>query len=99
MRADYNNELRACYAILGINWASTQAEIKEAYRKLALKHHPDLNPRNREAAERFKQISAAYRTLCDSYPQPYDRPAAAKAVECDRNDTYSSFMDALMGRR
>jgi molecular chaperone DnaJ len=53
------------YAVLGVPKNASAAEIKKAYRKLAQKHHPDANPGNDEAEERFKEISAAYDVLGD----------------------------------
>ncbi len=53
------------YQILGVEKGAGAEEIKKAYRKLALKYHPDRNPGNREAEERFKKISEAYAVLND----------------------------------
>lgn len=53
------------YDILGVNKGSTQEEIKKAYRKLAVQYHPDKNPDNKEAEERFKEANEAYEVLSD----------------------------------
>ena len=53
------------YDILGVAKTATADEIKKAYRTLAFKYHPDRNPGNTEAEEKFKQISAAYDVLGD----------------------------------
>jgi hypothetical protein len=53
------------YKILGIDKKSSSEEIKSAFRKLARKYHPDKNPDNKEAAEKFKSISFAYSILSD----------------------------------
>jgi len=53
------------YDILGISKTSTNDEIKKAYRKLAMKYHPDRNKWNKEAENKFKEISSAYETLSD----------------------------------
>jgi molecular chaperone DnaJ len=56
---------RDVYADLGVKKTATAEEIKKAYRKLARKFHPDVNPGNKQAEERFKQISFAYDALSD----------------------------------
>lgn len=62
------------YAILGVDKSASQEEIKSAYRKLALKFHPDHNQGDAEAEERFKQISQAYDVLGDPEKRStYDR--------------------------
>lgn len=53
------------YHVLGVTKESSEADIKSAYRKLARKYHPDLNKDNKEAAEKFKEISCAYDILGD----------------------------------
>src|ERR1700743_1089544 len=53
------------YQVLGVERTATQAEIQKAYRALAKRHHPDLNPGKPEAEERFKAVSAAYSLLSD----------------------------------
>jgi curved DNA-binding protein CbpA len=56
---------RDYYAILGVAQTATDDEVKHAYRRLALRHHPDRNPGDRKAEERFKEISEAYAVLMD----------------------------------
>ncbi|PZV18039.1 MAG: molecular chaperone DnaJ [Leptolyngbya sp.] len=54
------------YAVLGVSKSADADEIKQAYRKLARKYHPDMNPGDRQAENQFKQISEAYEVLSDS---------------------------------
>lgn len=65
---------RDLYQILGIARGASDDEIKKAYRRLAREYHPDYNPDNPEAEERFKEISAAYSILSDADKRAqYDR--------------------------
>src|SRR5881409_2971287 len=56
---------RDLYADLGVKKSATADEIKKAYRKLARRYHPDVNPGNKQAEERFKEISQAHDILSD----------------------------------
>ena len=57
---------RDYYEILGVDRSASASEIKKAYRKLAMKYHPDKNPGDKAAEDIFKQAAEAYGVLCDS---------------------------------
>ncbi|HOD33067.1 MAG TPA: DnaJ domain-containing protein, partial [Holophaga sp.] len=54
------------YEVLGVGRDASLDEIKKAYRRLAMQNHPDQNPGNKEAEERFKEAAEAYAVLSDS---------------------------------
>src|ERR1700693_5054040 len=65
---------RDYYEVLGVNRDAAEEDIKKAYRKLAMQHHPDRNPDSPKSEERFKEAKEAYEVLCDSERRAaYDR--------------------------
>jgi len=70
-------KFRDYYEILGVARTAKEVELKKAYRKLARKYHPDLNPNNKQSEEKFKEIQEAYEVLSDSDKrQKYDQLGA-----------------------
>src|SRR5205823_518516 len=70
------------YIILGLERGATLNDIKRAYRRLARKHHPDINPGDRLAAQKFRQIAEAYETLSDpERRRRYDVTGAGEGAE------------------
>ena len=68
------SEKRDYYEVLGVPRDATDDQIKKAYRKMAIKYHPDKNPGDKEAEEKFKEAAEAYDVLSDSQKrQQYDR--------------------------
>ena len=89
------------YEVLGVERTADQDVIKKAYRKLAMKYHPDKNPGNKEAEEKFKQAASAYEILSNPEKRArYDRfghagvngPGAGQGFN-DINDIFESFSD------
>ena len=67
-------EKRDYYEVLGIQKGASEDEIKKAYRKMAKKYHPDLNPGDKEAEAKFKEVNEAYAVLSDADKRSrYDR--------------------------
>ena len=75
---------RDYYEILGLSKSASDSEIKSSYRKLAMKYHPDRNPGDKKAEEKFKEISESYEILKDPQKSCYDQyghAAFLKVVE------------------
>lgn len=92
---------RDYYEVLGVDRSATEKEISEAYRKLALKYHPDRNPGDEEAVKRFKEAAEAFEVL--NHPEKrarYDRYGHAGLEQAggmpefrDVNDIFAAFSD------
>ena len=93
-------EKRDYYEVLGVSKNATKDELKKAYRKLAIKYHPDKNPGDKAAEEKFKEAAEAYDVLSDDAKrQRYDRyghagvGGASGGGFSDVNDIFSHFGD------
>ncbi len=85
---------RDFYEVLGVSRSATTAEIKAAYRKLALKYHPDRNPDDKEAEEKFKEATEAYEILSDPDKRSrYDRFGLDGLKRGQDFGTYSNIDD------
>jgi len=95
---------RDYYEILGVNRNATKEELRKAYRKLAMQYHPDRNPNNKEAEEKFKEAAEAYEVLNDDEKKArYDRfghegiKGGYSPGFTDVNDIFSHFSDIFGG--
>lgn len=97
---------RDYYEILGVNKGATPEEIKKAYRKVAIQFHPDKNPGNKEAEEKFKEAAEAYEVLSDAEKKAqYDRFGHARqgnggfsgGHNMNMEDIFSQFGDIFGG--
>lgn len=96
---------RDYYEVLGVAKTATDAEIKAAYKKLAIKYHPDRNPGDKEAEDKFKEAAEAYEVLHDPEKrQRYDQfgfqgmgGAGGFGGFTDINDIFSAFGDMFEG--
>ena len=96
---------RDYYEVLGVNKGASASEIKKAYRKLALKYHPDKNPDDSAAEEKFKEAAEAYEVLSDDNKRErYNRfghagmkGAAGGGHQMNMDDIFSQFGDIFGG--
>jgi molecular chaperone DnaJ len=80
------------YVILGVERGATLADVKRAYKRLARKYHPDINPGDRLAAAQFRQIAEAYETLSDAQRrQHYDRTGTLRDADSDPAFGFDGF--------
>jgi molecular chaperone DnaJ len=96
---------RDYYEVLGVNKGASADEIKKAYRKVAIQFHPDKNPGNKEAEEKFKEAAEAYEVLSDENKRAqYDRFGHSRGNggfggghHMDMEDIFSQFGDIFGG--
>ncbi len=85
---------RDYFEILGVSRTASKEEIRQAYRKLALKYHPDRNPGNKEAEERFKEAAEAYSVLSDDEKRAiYERYGEAGLRGGSNQDPFAGMDD------
>jgi len=87
---------RDYYEVLGVNRDAAEDDIKKAYRKLAMKHHPDRNPDSKEAEDKFKEAKQAYEILSDgSKRAQYDQFGHAGMDGAGGGQGFGNFADAF----
>ena len=85
-------EYKDYYKILGLDRSASADEVRKAYRKLAMQYHPDRNPGNKQAEEKFKEINEAYQVLSDSQKRArYDQLGSAYSNWQQRGGTPGDF--------
>jgi curved DNA-binding protein len=84
-------EYKDYYQILGVPRGANASEIKGAYRKLAMQYHPDRNPGNKQAEERFKEINEAYQVLSDSQKRARYDQLGESYSQWQQNGTPGNF--------
>lgn len=88
------------YKVLGVQKGASADEVRKAYRRLARKHHPDVNQGNKDAAEKFKEISAAYEVLSDEKKRKdYDEFGDVSLRQGFDAERMRAYKDAGGGRR
>jgi len=92
-------ESKDYYNILGVDKGSDEKQIKKAYRKLSKKYHPDVNPNNKEAEERFKEIAEAYSVLSDPEKKSnYDQYGSADGNSFGGGNPFGGGMDDIFSQ-
>src|SRR6202030_84859 len=108
MRADARMAKRCFYEVLGVERSADDGELKTAFRKLAMKWHPDRNPGDKNCEARFKEINEAYEILKDGDKRAaYDRfghaafehggPGGGQGFGADFGSTFADIFEGIFG--